>query len=296
LPGNNAPVNWILAQVVDLGTDVDRIADNLESVQITWITGLTALAVVIAGLVVARLARNAIMKLGEQTDIASPEAFKLASRIVLYSIVMFAVGAALGVLGFDVVPLISALGVIAVIIAVGLQPFIQNFTAGVTLQTRRPFQAGDQVVLLDVEGTVLEISARSVIVETVGGEIVHLPNRSVLDNRIVNLSAPAVRRSTIEVGLDYATDLARAEATIRSAVQNTAGVAGEPAAQVFVHEFAESTINASVWFWHAPQIREAWAVRHRVALNVKQALDAAGITIAFPQRVLWNAQQAEVDR
>ncbi len=286
----------LLAQTVDVGTDVDRIADNLESIQVTWVTGLTALAVVIVGVVVARLARSAIRKLGEQTDVASAEAFRLAGRIAWYAIVMFAVGAALGVLGFDVLPLISALGVVAVIIALGIQPFVQNFTAGVTLQSQRPFEAGDHVALLGVEGAVLEISARSVIVESVGGEIVHLPNRSVLDNPIVNYTAPPVRRSTIEIGLDYATDLARAESTIRNAVQNTAGVAEAPAAQVFVHEFADSTIDASVWFWHAPQIPEAWAVRHRVALNVKRAVDNAGITIAFPQRVLWKAEQAEVDQ
>ncbi len=76
---------------------------------------------------------------------------------------------------------------------------------------------------------------------------------------------------------------------ILTAVRDTPGVNSEPEVKVFVHTFGASTINAAIWFWHAPEIHTAWAVRHDVAVNVKQALDAAGMTIAFPQRVLhWG--------
>jgi len=275
-------------QTVDVGTDIDRVADNLESIQITWVSGLAALAVLVAGIVVARLARKYIRALGERTQLASPEVFVAASRLVFYTIVIYAFGAATGLLGFEVVPLLSMLGLVTIIVALGLRPFFENFAAGITLQTRRPFDPGDQVSLGEYEGTVLDVNARAVVVETMGGELVHVPNRSVMDNPIVNYTAVETRRSMLDVGLAYGTDLSRAENVLRAAVQATAGVVADPPVRVFVHTFDNSTINAAIWFWHEPEIATAWAVRHQVAVNAKLTLDEAGITIAFPQRVLWR--------
>jgi small-conductance mechanosensitive channel len=273
-------------QNVDPG-DLDQIAESLERVQVTWATGLTALAVFAIGIVLARIARRAILKLGERTPGASRDAWKFAARIAFYLIFLFSIVSALGVLGFDVVPWVSALGVLAIVLAIGLQPLMENFAAGVTLQTRRPFESGDQIRVLDVDGTVLDITSRTVLIETVGGEHVHVPNRKVLDNVFTVYTAKEIRRSTLDVGLEYSTDLARAADLIRATAAGSRGVAPEPPVTVYIYEFDDSTINASIWFWHEPGLQNGWEVRHRVAVDVKRALDAAGITIAFPQRVLW---------
>jgi len=277
-------------QTVDVGDDMGRIADSLEAVQITWVNGLAAAAVFIAGIIAARVARRSIRALGERTDLASPQVFKAGSRIAFYAIAFYTVGASLGILGFEVIPLVSMLGVATIVLALGLRPLIENFAAGITLQTRRPFEPGDQVSLLDNEGTVRDVNARTVVVETLDGEMVHIPNRTILDNAIVNFTAVESRRSTLDVGLAYDTDLERAEAVMREAVGDTPGVLSDPSVRVFVHTFDSSTINAAVWFWHGPELHTAWAVRHAAAVNVKRALDSAGITIAFPQRVLWQGE------
>ncbi len=267
--------------------DLDRIADSLERVQVTWATGLTAVAIFIIGIIVARIARRSIMELGSRSDVATLDAWRFAGRSASYLIVLLSVGAALGVLGFDVVPLLSALGVVAIVLAIGLQPLMENFAAGVTLQARRPFETGDQIKVLDVEGTVLDITSRTVLIESVGGEYVHVPNRKVLDTPMTVFTAKDARRSTLDVGLDYATDLAVAAELIRDTTRNTEGVVPEPSVTVYIHEFDASTINASIWFWHEPTLQNGWEIRHRVAVHVKEALDEAGITIAFPQQVLW---------
>jgi small-conductance mechanosensitive channel len=278
-------------QTVDVGTDVDQLAESLESIQVTWVTGSAAIAVLIAGVLLARLARRSIRALGDRTELGSPQLFTLASRIAFYSIVFYSLGAALGFLGFEVIPLLSMLGLATVVLVLGLRPFFENFAAGITLQTRRPFDPGDQVLLGEHEGTVRDVNARTVVVESMGGELVHIPNRMVLDEPIVNYTAVATRRSILEVGLAYGSDLERAEEVLRTAVQATAGVVANPPVQVFVHTFDNSTINAAVWFWHEPQIPTAWSVRHQAAVDLKRALDEAGITIAFPQRVLWWGEQ-----
>lgn len=278
-------------QTVDVGSDIDQLSKSLESIQITWLSGLAALAVLLAGVLAARLARKYIQALGERTQLASPEVFLAASRLVFYTIVFYAIGAAMGLLGFDVVPLLSMLGIATIVVVLGLRPLFENFAAGLTLQTRRPFGIGDQVSLMEYRGTVADVNARAVVVNTMGGEVVHLPNRMVLDSAIVNFTVVETRRSILDIGLAYGSDLAAAERVLRSSAQETGGVVADPPVQVFVHTFDNSTITAAVWFWHGPEIQTAWAVRHRVAINVKRALDEAGITIAFPQRVLWWGDQ-----
>ena len=64
---------------------------------------------------------------------------------------------------------------------------------------------------------------------------------------------------------------------------------GQPPVEAWVTEFGDSTINVAVRFWHASDMPSFWRVRDAVAQDAKKALDAAGITIAFPQRVLsWR--------
>ncbi|HSF86762.1 MAG TPA: mechanosensitive ion channel domain-containing protein, partial [Acidimicrobiia bacterium] len=213
----------VLMQTIS-SEDLDEIASSLEKVQVTWATAISAGLIVIIAFLAGRLARRSIRELGERLEIASPDVFKLAGRTAAYLIALMGIAAALGVLGFDVIPLVSALGVLAIVLAIGLQPLIEDFAAGVTLQTRRPFETGDQVAILGMEGTVLDVTSRTVLIESVAGEYVHVPNRTVLDSPFTIFTALDARRSTLDVGLDYASDLQQATQLLREAASNTPGV------------------------------------------------------------------------
>ena len=276
-------------QTVDVG-DLEKIADSLQRIRVTWPTGLAALAVLLVGIVASRLVNRYLRRLAEQTDPSSATTLRLTARLAIFGIMIFAIGAALGLLGFDVLPLLSMLAIIAVAAAITLRPLAENFAAGVTLQTRRPFAAGDEVSLVGTEGTVREITARTVYIETFSGEHVYIPNRKVLDHTITNYTAGDARLSILEAGLSYDTDLKQAQTVIVSAVRSTQGVHAEPDPSMRVNDFGESTIDADIRFWHGPAVSTARAVRHDVAVNVKHALDEAGITLAYPQRVLRWAE------
>jgi small-conductance mechanosensitive channel len=64
------------------------------------------------------------------------------------------------------------------------------------------------------------------------------------------------------------------------------GVLSEPPPRAFVEQFGDSSIDFALRFWHEPQTAVQWDVRDRVARQLKKDLDAAGIEIPFPQRVL----------
>jgi len=236
------------------------------------------------------VARRAIRSLGLRLDSGSLAIFNGSARFASWLIIFLGFVIAMRVLGIDFVPLLTGLGIIAVILTVALRPFFENFAAGITLQLQRPVELGDDVSIAGTEGKVEALTARTVILRTMDGTRVHMPNRTVVDSAIENLTDRELRRTTVNVGLAYGTDLAAASAIIVEAARTTPGVSAEPEPEALVHEFGDSTIDAAVRYWHDSTINSGWTTRHEVAVHIKKALDENGIEIAFPQRVLWNGE------
>ena len=214
------------------------------------------------------------------------------------SLVVLAIGVAyvLVTLGARIGPLLGALGVGGIALAFALQDVLQNFVAGVLLQLRRPFRRGDQVKLDEYEGVVRDINLRTVQLHTYDGLVVYLPNSAVLQSPIVNYTRTPLNRTELLVGVAYDTDLALARDVLLRAVTSAPEVAGEPPAEVWAYEFADSAITFAVRYWHPSDIATRWRVRSAVAVDAKRALDAAGVTIPFPQRTLWYGDAAAASR
>jgi small-conductance mechanosensitive channel len=173
------------------------------------------------------------------------------------------------------------------------RPLLENFGSGLVLQARHAFTTGDQVSSNDHTGTVMEVNTRATVIKTVDGKVVYLPNRDVLNNPLVNYTAEGLRRSTLKIGVEYGTDLRLAVGVIDRALGGVATVHDDPPHQVFVNEFNDSSIDLLAWYWHQPEIDDEFVATDDVALAIKDALDDAGIVIAFPQRVLWRGKPGE---
>ena len=64
---------------------------------------------------------------------------------------------------------------------------------------------------------------------------------------------------------------------------------------VLLTRFGESTIDITIYYWHRSEVPAELAATHDLMLAVHQALAAAGITIAFPQMVVWSGHDADPD-
>ena len=244
-----------------------------------WAAGL-----LVGAVVVGFLARRFVTRIAEKhtgTFIA-----RLLGRFV--AALVFAVGFiyALNQLGVSIGPLLGLLGLAGLAIALAFQDILENLIAGILMSVRRPFKAGDQISTNGHEGTVEDINLRVVSLVTYDGVRVYVPNSAVWSNPIINYTELGQRRTTLDVGVGYDTDLDEARSTILEALNEVDGVADEPAPQAFVYEFGASSINLAVRFWHEPQIAEMWKARDAVARALKRRLDAEEIEIPFPQRVL----------
>lgn len=273
----------LIGQVDPVPVDFEELVDD----SLTGADWVQAAAVVVASILLAVIVNRVARKVGERT-IGPGFASLLIARTIGYVIVLVGFIYALGGLGVRIGPLLGALGIGGLVLALALQGVVENFFGALILQSRRPFTVGDTVELGDHIGVVKDIDSRTVVMRSLDGTWVRIPNAHVLKDPIVTMTTEPLRRSRLTVGVAYDTDLARAAEVITEAIERVARVCDDPAPLVVLHQFASSSIEFDAYYWHASDVPAELAARHDVMLAIHQAFAADGITIAFPQVVVWS--------
>ncbi|PZV03197.1 MAG: mechanosensitive ion channel protein MscS [Leptolyngbya sp.] len=189
--------------------------------------------------------------------------------------------------------IIGLLGLGSVAIGFAFQDIFKNFLAGVLLLVEEPFRLGDQVVMGDYEGTVEAVKIRSTQLRTYTGELVEIPNAIVFTNPVRVLTAFRSRRTDLDVGVDYTTPLPLAKQTFLEVINRTDGVLSDPAPEVDVVGFGDSSIDFKLRYWTTPQMAEVRRIQTQVAIALKAACDEAGIAIPYPIRTVHLFDQTQ---
>ncbi len=280
---HNGTVMALAIAQLDLAEDdiIDGVVEGSE-----WLrAGLIVVGSVVAAVIAVRLVRWLMRR-----SVGEGFAALITSRLVGYTIFLVGVIYALTSLGVRLGPLLGALGIGGLVLALALQKPVENFFDGIILQTRRPFTVGDTVVLGDHTGVVEDIDSRTTLLRSLDGVPIRVPNATVAGLEIINLTREPVRRSTLDVGVAYDTDLDVATAALGIAVQRVDRILGEPAPLVLLSDFGASSIDFTIYFWHRSDVPSELATRHDLLLAVHQTLANDGITIAFPQMVVWSGE------
>ncbi len=276
---------WLVAQEE---VEVTEALDGLTAGD--WVrAGLIVLgAIVVSRLIQAVVTR--VVKGGEGAAVAA----RLVGRAVAVAVVIGGVIYALNTLDVRLGPLLGALGIGGLALAFAAQSILENFFSSILIQLRRPFRIGEQVSVGEgVEGVVEDINFRVVIVRTFDGERVYVPASRVIQNPITNVTTRGPWRTTLPIGVAYGSDLRAAQRVLLDATRSVHGVLASPPPEVWFESFGESSLDFSVLFWHTPEMATRWRVRSEVGMALADALDAAGITIPFPQRTVWFGSEDE---
>jgi len=266
------------------GSQLDEIVDvdNVSAVDVGSAVVIVAVAIVVAT-IVRRLLTKYLTRLDQLSD---PVAMALI-RGVTYFIVAIGVLLALPLLGFQIEPAMVLVVVGAILVFFAARPLMEDFSASLILQTRAPFVVGDMIRYDDYIGTVIDIDGRATVIETPTGETVRVRNTTILADPIVNMTSIGHRRSVVEVGVAYGTDLDRAVDVLSGVVANAPLALENPKPRIMVSEFDESAITIQIWVWHLPTVMDEVATRDQVIRSVDRTLRQEGIVIAFPQRDVW---------
>ncbi|MCI5953529.1 MAG: mechanosensitive ion channel [Lachnospiraceae bacterium] len=201
-------------------------------------------------------------------------------KAALYILLVLMLASSFGV---DAASIVAVLGSAGVAIGLAIQGSLSNLAGGVLILLLKPFRVGDYIVESSTgkEGTVTEIQIFYTRLLTVDNKTVILPNGSLANNSIVNITAQANRRMDISVSVSYSADLKRTKEVLFNVLQKDEAVLKDKERVVFVDELGASGVNLGVRCWFKQE--DYWAGKWRITENCKLALDEAGIEIPFNQ-------------
>lgn len=189
----------------------------------------------------------------------------------------------LGFFGVTTASVVAVLGSAGLTLGLALQGSLSNFAGGVLLLLLKPFTVGDYIIEESgkKEGTVQEISIFYTTLLTADHYTVVIPNGTLANNSITNLTKSGRRRLDIKVGISYHADIRRAKQVLMQVAEQSSYRMSEEEPVILVDELADSSVNLIVRVWTDPD--SYWNERWEMTEQIKLALDDAGIEIAFPQ-------------
>ena len=251
---------------------------------------LQAAVLVVAGLVLARLARGLVRRLARG---ASVQSRVLMQRTASYTILGVFFVSALRQLGFDFTVLLGAAGILTAAAAFASQTSASNVISGLFLGLERSVEIGDVITVGTVTGEVLSIDLLSTRLRTFDNLLVRIPNETMVKTEITNLNRFPIRRYDLRVGVAYREDLGRVRQVLLDVADRNPLCLEEPAPLVIAQGYGASSIDFQLSVWAR---REAYLeVRNQIHQQVKEAFDREGIEIPFPQMTMHTAQSVVPD-
>lgn len=241
---------------------------------------VAAIAIIIVGMIVARIVSNALNRVMRARHIDATVADFL-SALVRYGVIAFTLIAALGRVGVQTASVIAVLGAAGLAIGLALQGSLSNLAAGVLLVTFRPFRSGEYVDLGGVAGTVLQVQIFSTTMRTVDGRIVVIPNGKIIAGNIINFSREPVRRNELIISVSYDSDIDKVKSLITNIIESDERILKDRERTVRLNELGASSINfvARIWSNSGDLQNVYWDVLERI----KREFDANDISFPYPQ-------------
>lgn len=190
-------------------------------------------------------------------------------------------GILLQTVGLTATSLTALVASAGVAVGLALQGSLSNFAGGVLILLMKPFVIGDYIVQGNTEGTVKEIGLVYTELITADNRLIVIPNGTLIDNSIVNVTATGKRRLELSVGIGYKSDLKKAKEVLIRLGENDPARDPENPVNVFVSDLAESSVNLGLHVWVSSS--EYWNAKWRLTENIKLAFDEEGIEIPFKQ-------------
>lgn len=201
-------------------------------------------------------------------------------KYVLYFLLILIILSQFGVTASSV---IAVLGSAGLTIGLALQGSLSNFAGGVLILLLKPFVVGDYIIenADKMEGTVAEITIFYTKLLTVDNKAIMIPNGTLSNSSIVNVTAMKKRRLDLLFGVAYDSDIKKVKEILEKVAIGDEAIIKDEATNVFVSELKDSYVEVGARGW--VKTEDYWTAKWRITEQVKLEFDKAGITIPFPQ-------------
>lgn len=185
------------------------------------------------------------------------------------------------ILGFDTTSFIAVLGSAGIALGMSLQGSLANVAGGILILLFKPFAVGDYIVAGGYEGNVTTIDLLYTKLITIDNKMVTIPNGTLSNSSIVNVSSQPQRRLDIQIGIGYSSDLKLAKRLLLDAMNKQAGVLTDKDIMVVVKSLDDSCVTLETRCW--VMTSDYWNVRFALLEGYKETFDDNGIEIPFNQ-------------
>lgn len=199
-------------------------------------------------------------------------------KIGLYVLLFIAV---VSILGIPTTTFVTLFGTVTLSVGLALQGSLANLAGGVLILIFKPFKVGDYIVACGDEGTVVGIDVFYTKLATVDNKVIVIPNGTLANSSVKNVSAMDKRRVDIQVGISYESDIAAAKSVLMEIVNKNENVLRDKPINVFVASLDASQVTLETRVWVNSD--KYWDTKWALTEQYKLALDANGIEIPFNQ-------------
>lgn len=237
-----------------------------------------AVVVLITMFILVKGVNHAIQRIKWLDDTLLP----VLATTARYAVYIVGLVIILDICGFNTTSLIALLGAAGIAVGLALKNTLSNIASGIMLLYLRPFKKGDAIQCTAVSGIIEEINLFATTVYTFDGLYVSVPNGILWSSAITNFSRNGKRRIDITVGIGYGDSIDRGLEVLRAIIDEDPRFLSDPAPQTMVSSLGDSAVNIEMRAWTANA--DYWDVFWEKNKLVKERIEAAGLSIPFPQR------------
>lgn len=229
-----------------------------------------------------------------QEGVLDHQLFPIIRKTLKIFVVVVAVLVTSQNLGMNVTGLLASLSIGGLAVGLAAQDTLSNLFGAVAIFADKPFRVGDRIQLDTVDGTVEAIGLRSTRVRNLDGYLVAIPNKTMANANIVNVSKRPNIKTVMNIGVTYDTPAERVERGMRIIEEIFRPHPKTADLLVGFNKFESSSLNILVvHWWNSTDYKEYLLGFQQLNLELKRRFDAEGIGFAFPTQTVYLRQDSE---
>jgi small-conductance mechanosensitive channel len=280
---------WCLAISLYAGISVSTLSERYIHQLTNLINIIVVLSVTLAA---ANLAGRLLTYYVGRSNLPIPST-GIANGILKVTIIVIGFLVIMSMLGISITPMLTALGVGGLAVALALQDSLANLFSGLHILMEKPIRIGDFIRLeTGQEGYVEDITWRTTRVRMLPNNMVVIPNSKLSQSIITNYYLPERRMSLLlSIGVSYAEDPEKIEAILieeaKRAVGHVEGLLGDPEPFVrFIPGFGQRSLHFTL-ICQVKEFTDQYLAQHELRKRIFKRFREEGIEIPFPQRTVY---------
>ena len=177
--------------------------------------------------------------------------------------------------------MVAVIGSCGLAIGLALQGGLSNIASGMIIMFCKPFHVGDFIVSGDISGVVKNIGIYYTLITTGDNQDIHIPNSTLANSTIKNLSTETTRRIDFDFSIAYTASIDDAKRVLMACAKSDDRILSDPAPAVMITSHGDSAIGIRLRVW--VKNSDYWDVNFAIMELVKRTFDDKGIEIPYNQ-------------